>query len=264
MNPACQYVTSSSVRVDTVLRLTAQPSSTAELIDCLDASSSAVYTALSDLEDRGLIREFDTDWELTGSGLIVADTVAHRRSTEALLAHDANYWQDRRTDVLPKRFRLRLPEIGDYEVIRLEGPDVNRLETEIIDRINAADSCRFVSQIYKRNYEAALDSPDTELLLTPRVIDSLIEQVEAAQREAVMLEPTPQTRVATVEFGLTWTAESICLLLPPQTTTRATSMLVSDTEAAIQWGRDLFEGLWQDGQPLAAYLEECGAAEEPV
>lgn len=262
MSGDCQYVTSSSVRVDIVTLLSEREVATADLIDKVDASSSAVYSALSDLDNRGLIRETDSGWELTGRGLIVADTVSHRQSTEAFLAHDTEYWQDRRTDVLPKRFRLRLPEIGDYEIIRLEPPDVNRLETEVINRINAVDSCRVVSHIYKRPYEEQLTSPETQVLLTPNVIDELIEKVDAGQRETVMLEPTSQVRVATVEFGLTWTADSICLHLPPQTVARATAMLVSDTETAIQWGRELFEGLWLDAQPLAAYLDAQGVDTE--
>lgn len=262
MNSACQYVTSSSVRVDTVLLLSEQRTETSELIDRLDASSSAVYGVLSDLDQRGVIHEVEDGWALTGSGRVIADTVAHRQSTEAFLAYDPDYWQDRRTDVLPERFRLRLPEIGDYEIVRLEGPDVNKLENEVIDRINAVDSCRVALPIYKRTYEAALNGPETQVLLTPDVIDTLVEKAEAGQREAVMLEPTPQVRVATVEFGVTWTANSICLRLPPQTTARTTSMLVSDTETALQWGRDLFEALWLAAQPLAEYLDECGVNEE--
>jgi predicted transcriptional regulator len=181
MNSACQYVTSSSVRVDTVLRLSEQQTATSELIEQLDASSSAVYSALSDLDTRGLISETADGWELTGRGLVVADTVSHRRSTEAFLAGDPDYWEDRRTDVLPERFRLRLPEIGDYEIVRLDGPAVNRLETEVIDRINSVDSCRVASHVYKRSYEEQLISPETQLLLTPQVVDSLVEKAKTGR-----------------------------------------------------------------------------------
>jgi len=53
------FVISSSVRVDILERLAGTPQPTDQLIDHLDASTSAVYTALADLERQGVV--FDGD-----------------------------------------------------------------------------------------------------------------------------------------------------------------------------------------------------------
>jgi len=35
----------------------------------------------------------------------------------------------------------------------------------------------------------------------------------------------------------------------------STALFVSETESAVQWGRDLFEALWADSDPLGPYVE---------
>lgn len=262
MTDHCQYVTASSVRVDILEQLSDEQTRTATVIETLDASQSAVYTALSDLEQRGLVREADDGWELTGRGVVVADTVSHRQATERFLGHDPDYWEDRQTDALPERFRLRLPEIGEYEIMRAEVPAVTQLVEEIVSRISGVDDCRIVSRVYRRRYEESLDSQGAAVLLTPGVIDQLLDRVREGRRERVRLDPALDVRVAPVAFSLIWTPAFVSLHLPPQTTDRANAMLVSETETAIQWGRDLHEGLWADAQPLADYLDAAGVSED--
>lgn len=254
----CQFVTASSVRVAIVNRLADRrpPIPAPTLVDELGASRSGVYTELSNLEDRGVLTESPDGWQLTTCGQLVADTIAHRQTTETFLARDLEYWQTRQTGVLPEQFRRRLPEIGEYEIVRGEIPAVSKHEDELIARMNTVDHCDIVSVVYLRKYEDAIpDSPETRLLLTPAVIDQLLERVENGTREQLLMKSNPKIRPAPVEFGLNRSPEYLCLVLPHRSKERTSEMLISETEAAIRWGKELFESLWTDAEPLDAYLE---------
>ena len=82
------FVISSSVRVDILQQLAATPQSTDQLIDHLDASTSTVYTALADLERKGVVFDAEVDWRLTGHGRLVVDQIQRRKSTVQTINYD--------------------------------------------------------------------------------------------------------------------------------------------------------------------------------
>lgn len=262
MSDYCQYVASSSVRVDIVTLLSDRELPTRDLIEGVDASSSAVYSVLSDLEQRGIIRECEDGWELTGRGQVVADTISHRRSTEEFLAHDPDYWQQYRTDVLPKRFRLRLPEIGEYEIVRDDQTAVDNRKQEVVARLQCADHASLISSVYARTFEEAVpNTPESRLLLSRDIIDLVLQRLDSGRREQFRLTPEPEIRLAPTELQLNYSAEYMYFVLPHRTNDRPTAMVVSETDAAIQWAEELFESFWNDAEPLANYLHEIGRQE---
>ncbi|MBX0288272.1 winged helix-turn-helix domain-containing protein [Halomicroarcula sp. F28] len=88
-NSAFSFVLSSSVRVDIVGILATEPMTTDELLDRLDASQSAVYTAVSDLEQLQVLFEGEAGWELTGRGRLILDIVEQWESVESFVDADA-------------------------------------------------------------------------------------------------------------------------------------------------------------------------------
>jgi predicted transcriptional regulator len=235
---------------------------TGDLIEEVDASSSAVYSALSDLDSRGLVRETADGWELTGRGQVVADTVSHRQSTEEFLAGDPDYWQNYRTDVLPKRFRLRLPEIGSYEVVRNDETAVDNRKKQVVSRLRRADSASLISSVYARAFEEAVpNTPESRLLLSREIIDLVLQRLDSGQRDQFRLTPEPEIRLAPTELQLNYSAEYMYFVLPHRTNDRPTAMVASETDTAIQWAEELFESFWTDAEPLAAYLDEIGRQE---
>lgn len=259
MNGDCQYVASSSVRVDIVTLLSERKVSTSELIEGIDATSSAVYSALADLDSRGLVRETPDGLELTGRGQVVADTVSHRESTEAFLDCDPNYWQQYRAEVLPERFRLRLPEIGDYEVVRNDETAINNRKKQVVSRLQHADTVSLISSVYARAFEEAVpNTPESRLLLSREIIDLVLQRLDSGRRDQFLLTPEPEIRLAPTELQLNYSSTYMYFVLPHRTNDRPTAMVASETDAAIQWAEELFESFWTDAEPLTAYLEEIG------
>jgi predicted transcriptional regulator len=256
---AHQFVGSSSVRTNVVSQLSVGPAQTDDLIEALDVSESAVYNALSELDERGLVREASAGWGLTGHGQLVAQSVSRWQSVEELVETDPGYWETYRIDTLPPEFQRRLHEITPYEIVRGERPKVNRNHEVIAERMQTVDSCRLVSPIYLPEHDPVIpDSPETKMLLTRSVIDGVLANED---RDIFKVHPQSQIRLAPVEFGLNVGETYMCLVLPNLKDPRKKApTLVSEADDAIRWGEELFASLWADAEPVHSYLRELGIA----
>lgn len=250
MDSVCQFVTAPSIREDIVRLLAKQQQSTQKLIEKLDACRSGVYKELSNLKQRGALAEAEDGWQLTACGQLVTDTIARRQATEEFLGRDIEYWQHHDLELLPDRFRRRLPDIGEYEVVRGGMPAVDRHVSEFVSRIEAGEGPDVLTPIFVRGLDDAIpDSPDTRVLVTSEVRDRLLGNVGSEpKREQAFLQA--QVRVVHAEFGLGRTADSVCLVFPNRADGEWQATLVSETDAAVQWGEELFESLWADAAPV--------------
>jgi predicted transcriptional regulator len=59
-----------------------------------------------------------------------------------------------------------------------------------------------------------------------------------------------QVRVVPSEFAFSCTDDALCLVFPNRADGEWQATLVAETDAALQWGTDLFESLWQDAEPI--------------
>lgn len=240
-----RYVCRSSVREDLVCTLGETSSTTDELLEGLDASESAVYDALSNLQTRDLVESHEDGWRLSGGGQLVADALRRMRETETLLRDD-DYWNDHDTRVLPQTYRRRLPELGDYEILRAHESDLNRQVRQVAGRIDAVEACDIVSPVYHEAYgEAMPDHEDARLVLS----SDLVEGPSPERHPRSDLEATA-VRIADAPFALGVSPDWTILTLPERDGKWARATLVSEDDSAIQWGRDLFETVWTDATPL--------------
>lgn len=256
-NSVYEFVLSSSVRVDIlqVVADTAQP--TGHIIDQLDASTSAVYTALADLERQGVVCEEDAGWKLTGQGRLVLDLIEQRKAIFRTLTQDQAYWETHRTDHIPRAFRRRLPELGEYEIVRSEPPDVRAHARATVELLEQADSCRTAVPIHVPEYSDAFpNDSDSRLIFPPSVIDQFEAEVEAGNRDRIREVEAPQYRVSDIQFGFTVADSYMMMALRPMTESLVESVLISEEESAIRWASDLYESLWEDAEPLDSYLNQ--------
>ncbi|QIO22922.1 winged helix-turn-helix domain-containing protein [Haloarcula sp. JP-L23] len=249
------YVGSSSVRSDVVDSLHEQPRPTDALLSTLNASESAVYDALSNLESRGLVTETPDGWRLTGSGRLVGDTLERQRATDRLLATNPCYWERHDTSVLPQAFRCRLPQLGAYEVIERAEHDLRGLVPWVVSKVDAVESCEIISPMYHREYQEVMpDNADSRLLVGQHVVDDVLLEMDEG--------PFPRTydetpvRVSSVPFALGVSEEWVILTLPDHDGHWPDAKVFSTADSAVQWGRALFDAVWKDGTPLPAYLSD--------
>jgi len=271
-----EFVLTSAVRTDIVLRAFAGATPTDALLSDIDASDSAVYDALSTLRKRGLIRECDGGWKLTAHGHLVAESVDAWRSSEDFLARDPAFWKNHEIDVIPAQFRHRLPEIGEYDVIRDTPQEPNRCMDVAISMLEAADRCDITTPYYsKRHQEAIPTDPETRLLVTRDVLDVSFQRYEDGHREELNNLDPATVRLTDCQFASVVTGDRLKFELPAVSEPAAdrhgdtaatapserrsvagtTALFISETESAVQFGRDIFESLWADADPLGPYVE---------
>ena len=270
-----EFVLTSSVRTEIVLRVAEGLLTTDMLLSEITASDSAIYDALGTLRDRGLLTQSDEGWELTAHGSLVADSVTAWQSSEAFLDHDPEFWKTHRTTVIPPQFRRRLPEIGEYEIVRDTPQDPNRSDDVAISILESTDSCELTTPYYSRRHQESIPTtPETRLLVTRGVIDVSFQRYTDGHREELNNLAPASIRLTDCQFASVVTDDTLKFELPTVSdgtrdrydesgSTQAdqasvadtTALFVSETEAAIQWGRDLFATLWAESEPLDPYVK---------
>lgn len=249
------YVLGSSVRTDVLLAVVAERRSMGALIDAVEASESAVYNAVSDLERKGLVRSLEAGWAATGSGQLVADLIEQQRNLCRLLADD--YWRSHDVSALPRRFRLRLTELAGAEVVRASDTDPHAVVREVRDRVDRAGAnVDIVTPIYQAEYEAVMpDSPEARLLVDRSVAFDALERVDSPDEADQWTETA--VRVLDADVGIAVTDEEIMLSLPTidgQWDSR--TEIVAADDRAMEWGRDLFEHYWDRATPNDEFVTE--------
>ncbi|PSQ24011.1 hypothetical protein BRD06_08445 [Halobacteriales archaeon QS_9_67_15] len=249
------YVLSSSVRSDVLTAAVAEPRSIDGLIESIDASESAVYNAVADLERRGLVRKVDDEWDATGSGQLVSDLLEQQGNLCQLLADD--YWRDHDVSSLPRRFRLRLTELADAEVFRASDTDPHAVVREVCNRVERAGSnVDIITPIYQAEYEDVMpDASDASLVVDTTVAHEALDRVDSL--ESVRRWEETSVRVLDIDIGVGVTENEVMLSLPTidgQYDSR-TEVFASD-ERAIAWGRDLYEYYWNRATPNEQLIAE--------
>ena len=247
--PVIQWVSDSAVRVGILTTVRSEPTPTAALLDTVDASESAIYQAVTDLERRSLLTERAAGWIVTGRGQVVADLLGQRESVEQLLHSGGEYWQEHDLSVLPRRFRLRLGALADHDVLRVTDTDPNRVVRHLSNRVSESSSVQILAPVYQESIASAMpDTADTRLVLTPDVVEGTLEQ----DVEDPDVEPDNMNiRLGDVPIPLTLTDDALLVSFPTldgQYDTR--SEVLVESEAARRWGEDLFTYYWRRATPV--------------
>lgn len=226
---------------------------TEDLLDRLDASRSAVYNALGELEEHGLVRE-DDRWELTGSGRLLADIVAQRRRYERVLTDLEGYLRTHDTAGLPRELRRRVDALAGAEVFSATETEPNRAVAVVSERLDAADWAKMISPVYVGSYETAIpDTPGSKLVVDERLVRSAAasDADEASTYEELTI------RVAGVDFALGVTDSELLLSLPKlDGGYDSRTEVIADHDCARRWGEDLFEQVWESAVPIDEFQPE--------
>jgi len=246
-----EFVTGSSVRSDVLRAVVDGTRSTSSLLDEVDASESAVYGAVNELRDRGLLTE-SGDLAVTGVGEIVRDVLTTLDETEALLTNDPAYWRSHRVDVLPERFRTDLSALAGCDIVRATETDPHRAVRTVARRLEDADHVSIATPIYQDEYAMQLPAVDEiRLLLNTAVVeDATADAIEGG------IEPPADARlrVGDVGFALTVTDDVVMLSLPELDGGYDTgSELIAESDDALDWGRRLYEHCWERATPVESF-----------
>lgn len=249
------FVVGSTARREVLSVLAAGPATRGEVLDEAASSKSSVYDALNKLEERGLVHQRgDDSWATTSAGQVLSDAITRCERTRDALADDAAYWEAHDASGIPERFRAEFHALEGYEVVRSPDTDPYRASRVVADEIASAGPVSVVAPVYHDRYADAMNqSPeaDRRLVVTPDVVEQLVEDTPDGPEGADHLE----SRVYAAGFAMAVSDDTLLLSLPkldgsydPHTE------VVADTDAAVEWGRRLFEWVWDRATDAERYL----------
>ena len=248
-----KYVLRSGARTAVLQAIVDKIDTTQALLNRNLASESAVYNALTELENRGLIYSPRTKhWAPTGTGSVVCGLVREQRETERALAIDTDYWKQHDATALPSSDVFRIADLTDGTVVRATDTHPSRAVREVERRLEATTSASVIAPIFNERYSnALLDGNGTSrLVLGTNVLDTLLEEPSLPMNDRL------DVRVADVAFALTVTDDSLLLSLPLLDGSYDTrTEFIADSERAHRRGQKLFEHVWNDAEPVANYAE---------
>jgi predicted transcriptional regulator len=248
-----QGVLASTVRTDLLLAVADEARTTEELKADVDASESAVYDALGNLERQRLVTSAPDGWTTTGTGRLVADLLVQQENLSRLF--EQGYWERHDVEMLPRRFRLRLTELANADVFRAPDTNPHAVVREVCERVEAdGPNVDIVTPIYQAEYEDVMpDHESARLLIDTTVAEQALERTDDVE-QARTYEKT-QIRILDIDVGIGVTGDHLMLSLPTldgQYDSR-TEVFATD-DRALDWGRDLFEYYWERATPEEQFL----------
>lgn len=255
-----RFVLSSSVRSEVLTSVADGTRTTDDLLEVVDASSSAVYDALGRLEDAGYLHSAGDDWSLSGSGRLIADFVGERARLEALLSDARRYLLTHDTCAIPEPFRLRMSDLAGGRVITASETEPRTVVREVSDRLSRADSALIVTPIYDQLFEDAMPtSAQSRIVVDPDVVVSVAGNASDDAIEAMLEEYRDyRIHVTEIDFSLAVTDECVMLSLPSADGSYDTQAeFIAEHDRGRQWGSELFEALWDDATPLSTHVTDA-------
>jgi predicted transcriptional regulator len=253
-----QFVLSSSVRADLLRNVAEGSRSTDDLLDSIDASSSAIYNALGRLEEAGLLTADGETWNVTGSGRLVADFVRRRNRMGSLLGEAETYFATHDLGAIPEEFRLRMSELAGAEVLQASETEPQRVIRQVAEHFESAEQADVLSPIYAETFgDAVPTSGDSRLLLDAGIVEMAVDTT--ADRETLEAEladwAEANVRVDDVDFALAVTDDVLLLSLPNlDGSYDARTEFVVEHERGRGWGTELFEHFWAAAEPLGPHV----------
>ncbi|WP_423744801.1 transcriptional regulator FilR1 domain-containing protein (plasmid) [Haladaptatus sp. SPP-AMP-3] len=248
-----EYVLRSGARTAVLQAIVDGCETTRALLNRDLASESAVYNALTELENRGLIYSPRTKrWAPTGIGSVVSALVREQRKTERVLRIDIDYWKQHDVTALPSSDLLRIADLTGGTVVRATDTHPSRAVREVERRLETTTSASVIAPIFNERYsDALLDGDgDARLVLATDVLHSLLATTDATVDEDL------NVRVADASFALTVTDDSVLLSLPLLDGSYDTQTeFVVETDRARRKANELFEAVWADAKPADEYVE---------
>lgn len=240
-----EFVRMSAVRTAVLDAVVEAPARTRDLVERLDASESAVYEGIRDLADRGIIDATDGVWEPTGVGTVVADLLGRQRNTVEVLQAAPEYWESHDVTALPREFRECLGALSGFEVVAGTDTDPGRALRTVRHRLEDADRIEGVATVYHDRIAATMRETGATLRFV--LARSLVEGF-VSEPPPPLLDADAEVRTAPADFSIAVTGDCLCLSLPAADgSPDIHTQLVADGDAAMRWGRELFETCWAEG-----------------
>lgn len=241
------FLVISEKREKLLLLLSGGPKTLSEIRDSLEVTSSGIIPEIRKLEEKMLIYQENREYVITDIGAVVAEFMCQLEWTLRIFSIDSKFWIEHNISGIPIEFRLRLHELGNYEIIRSTPNDIFRPHNEYLKNLLNARWMKAVSPVLHPKYpNYVIDLADrgvpVSIIATRELLGTLKEKYNDEMRKGLEYENTDINvcdENISLSFSVTDFFLSMRLFLKDGNYDFYQNILSFD-KSAIRWGEDLF------------------------
>jgi predicted transcriptional regulator len=245
---------SSSGQRRTILNvLYRSPKSLKEIGEVTGISIPIISRQLKKLSELGLVVKDGNQYQLTDKGEIVKLALSKFMKIIETLERDPEYWEVHDFSAIPDEFKLRLDELGNYEVLRSGKNEVLKHYRVFSSIYTRSKVVRLISSVFfpqhPQMFVEIASRADVEVILPLKSIKAL-EKDYSGELKQYFDNGGKMYRHDWIKFTVITTEKALCIGLFMRNGKYDTeSGLLSLDETAIKWGFDLFEYFKKSATP---------------
>ncbi len=241
------FLVSSEKREKLLRILSRGPKTLQEIRSSLDVTSSGIIPEIRKMEEKNLIYQINREYALTEMGEVVAESMSRLEDILQTFNMNAKFWNEHNISGIPWEFRLRLNELGNYEIIKSTPNDIFRPHKEYLKNLLNARWMKAVSPVLHPDYpKYIIELADREvpisIIVTGELLEVLKEKYNNEIRRELRHENT-KIMVSDETIGMSFSVTDFFLsmrLFLKDGTYDFYQNILSFDKSAIKWGEDLF------------------------
>ncbi len=254
----------SDKRKEVLLLLQEGPKETETLLKFLETTRQALLPQMKILEEHHLVSHYEDVYELTTVGKIIVDEMVPLLDTTEFFDNDIDYWGTRKLDFIPPHLLKRIKELKECRVINPSIQDLYTLPQELYGAYDISQETSrrtqtffAVTAFFYPNFSKMFTKMlhghvEINLIVTQDMVDKIqghdrAYYVEIVKNELFHLFVYPK-KIDFISFGL----NEHCLLmrLLDSKGNYDYMYVLSSSQSALKWGKELFEYYLKDSVPL--------------
>ncbi|WP_406659666.1 winged helix-turn-helix domain-containing protein [Methanolobus sp. ZRKC3] len=218
-----------------------------QIVDKLETPRQGLLPQIKILSEQKLILKDNGTVRLTNIGRLMVSEIKNIVSTADIIEADYDYWVTRDLAAIPEHLFKRLGDMHPCQVIESELNEMFELRSDILEGIMKSESIlvhsSFIHPAHPSIFTALTENgTKTSVVLTENVIQKL--ETEFRDVYESHLQSENSTIYATKEMkipGIIVSDNLVLLWLFNDKGDFEPSHMVSRSESAINWGKELFE-----------------------
>ncbi len=241
------FLVSSEKREKLLNILRSGPKTLQEIRAFLDVTSSGIIPEIRKMEEKNLVNQMNREYVLTEIGEVVAESLLQLESILQIFNMNAKFWNEHNISCIPREFRTRLNELGNYEIIRSTPNDILKPEKEYLKNLLNARWMKAVSPVLHPDYpEYVINLADrgvpVSVIVTRELLGTLMEKYNDEMKKGLKYENT-DIMVLDENIGISFSVTDFFLsmrLFLKDGNYDFYQNILSFDKSAIRWGEDMF------------------------
>ncbi len=241
------FLVLSDKRKDLLMLLRKGPKTLQEIKNSLEVSSSGIIPEIRKMEEKLLIYQMNREYALTEMGEVVAESMFRFEGILRIFSENTKFWSDHNISGIPEEFRLRLHELGKYEIIKSTATDIFRPQNEYMKNLVNAKWMKAISGVLLPEYpeyvlSLAEKGVPVSVIVTRELLEIMKEKCKRELEKGKCYENVCMMvcdEEIEVGFAVTDFFISIRLFMNDGTYDFYKNIL-SFEKSALRWGEDMF------------------------